>query len=542
MNRLVWLCCLCLALVLAGSPAVAQKAKNKPKGKGPLTPAGQRYALLVGVRQYDKAQLTSLRYTENDVTDLAEVLRKAGYRRVVLLTQKRGADQARYLPTAANVRRELKGLLEDRTEQDTVLLAFAGHGLEFAGSDEPYFCPMDTRVNDRRTLVSLSEVYGALRECKARVKVLLSDCCRDDPLAPGRRSALGGRVFAPKGKARPKPPQNVVALFSCSAGESAWESEELKHGVFFHHVIQGLQGKAARAESEVTLAALTDYVQRRVRDFVKEEFGADVRQRPELVGRFSGTVELVRLLPALARSEVKLRELWEAARKHERAWEAKKAEPLLRAMVNLEPTGAEGLALRSLAWLGLKQAEAARVDALRAVEKDRACALAQYALGRSHQEAERYAEAVKAFTEAIRRNPRDADFWTGRGWSHEELSKFREAIEDFSKAIQLDPSLAAAHKGRGRVRNWLGQYARRGPLVPGQAARSHDRLHRVDQAGPGVQVGLVSPGRAAPAAGPARGGGRGFERGAPARSQVREGLHAARHGAAEPRQVGRGGR
>jgi tetratricopeptide (TPR) repeat protein len=90
----------------------------------------------VGVRQYDKVELRNLDYTENDVTVLAKMLRAAGYRRVVLMTQTHGAAQARYLPTAANIRRELRGLLEDRRPEDTVIVAFCGHGLQFKGSDE----------------------------------------------------------------------------------------------------------------------------------------------------------------------------------------------------------------------------------------------------------------------------------------------------------------------------------------------------------------------------------------------------------------------
>jgi len=47
-------------------------------------PAGRQYALLVGVKNYDKDQLHSLQYTESDVNDLAAVLKDAGYKRVVL--------------------------------------------------------------------------------------------------------------------------------------------------------------------------------------------------------------------------------------------------------------------------------------------------------------------------------------------------------------------------------------------------------------------------------------------------------------------------
>ena len=41
-----------------------------------------------------------------------------------------------------------------------------------------------------------------------------------------------------------RPPGGVAALFSCSEGQVAYEDDDLKHGVFFHFVIQGLKGKA----------------------------------------------------------------------------------------------------------------------------------------------------------------------------------------------------------------------------------------------------------------------------------------------------------
>ncbi|GEM_PF-2828663 len=34
-------------------------------------------------------------------------------------------------------------------------------------------------------------------------------------------------------------PGGAAILFSCSAGEKAFEDPELKHGVFFHFVIEG---------------------------------------------------------------------------------------------------------------------------------------------------------------------------------------------------------------------------------------------------------------------------------------------------------------
>ena len=75
--------------------------------------AGRQFALLVGVKQYDldgRTELTNLKYTENDVTRLAEVLRGAGYRRVTLMTRSEmfNASDESLKPTAANIRRNSK--------------------------------------------------------------------------------------------------------------------------------------------------------------------------------------------------------------------------------------------------------------------------------------------------------------------------------------------------------------------------------------------------------------------------------------------------
>src|SRR5438067_7031440 len=82
---------------------------------------GEKYALLVGVRKYDPNELRPLPYSEADVVELSRVLRAHGYRpeNVVLMTQTVGAEDTRFLPLAANIRKELQLLLKHRTGADS---------------------------------------------------------------------------------------------------------------------------------------------------------------------------------------------------------------------------------------------------------------------------------------------------------------------------------------------------------------------------------------------------------------------------------------
>jgi uncharacterized caspase-like protein len=278
-----------LGLALAGFAAWPNSA---PAGD---RPRGEKFALLVGVGEYEPTEFHNLPYAEADVADLAQVLRGSGYAEDNIVLMTTASKRARFHPLAANVRKELRLLLEDRTADDTVLVALAGHGVQFRGKDENYFCPMDARVADVGTLLSLGELYKDLEGCKAGVKLLLVDACRNDPLA---RAGRGRETVALASSTRPQevaPPGGVAAFFSCSAGEQAFEHKDLGHGIFFHFVIEGLRGAAAAEEGEVTLPDLEGYVKRQVSRYVRTQFG--VRQMPELVGKTRGLVPLATVAP-----------------------------------------------------------------------------------------------------------------------------------------------------------------------------------------------------------------------------------------------------
>ena len=147
--------------------------------------------LSVGFRQNLPRQAE---FIEADVTDLAAVLKAARYE-VTLLTG--AARNASLKPTKANIEAHLKAILRHCRKGDTVVVALAGHGLQFdkqkdSDPDDAYFCPQDARPfrDERQSLVSLTEVYRELDRSFAGMKVLLVDACRDDP--DGARGSRGG--------------------------------------------------------------------------------------------------------------------------------------------------------------------------------------------------------------------------------------------------------------------------------------------------------------------------------------------------------------
>jgi formylglycine-generating enzyme required for sulfatase activity len=277
----------CLAVV-ALLPLLAQEPKF-------TADTGRRLALVVGVRQYEKSdELAALKYTENDAHQLADVLTRAGYK-VVVLTQKesRAKEDIFLAPTAKNIRRELDTLLhpDKRTEADTALVAFSGHGVQLQSGKEHYLCPQDADLDDTKTLIALGEVYERMDKCKAGLKLLFTDACRNDP------KDTKGAKFAAKVETKPSPqkrdkPGGVASFFSCSAGQFSYESDKLEHGLFFHFLIEGFKGKGANSKGQVTLESLASYVKSQVDDQVKELLGRDKDQMPHLVSDVRGSVPL----------------------------------------------------------------------------------------------------------------------------------------------------------------------------------------------------------------------------------------------------------
>ena len=85
-------------------------------------------------------------------------------------------------------RKQLDTLLTGLNEKDVLVVAFAGHGVQFEGDAKNYFCPADADLENPKhaQLVAMCEIYEKLRACPARQKFLVVDACRKDPL-----SALG---------------------------------------------------------------------------------------------------------------------------------------------------------------------------------------------------------------------------------------------------------------------------------------------------------------------------------------------------------------
>jgi Caspase domain len=230
-------------------PAPSRGTTPRSVGGG-STPApakqGKRFALLVGINKYAHARFSQLKYAERDAQEMGDLLRTYGYDVTVLPGDK--ADKQ-------TIEKAIERLSDQCKENDLLLLAFAGHGVQFTGESDAYFCPHDGRpFADRKdSLVSLHAVGQTLRRSFASTKVILVDACRSDLDDTRGVRGINDRDDLNFGK-------GTLVLLSCSATQVAAEPDKLQHGVFFHCVLEGLRGKAANDEGEVNFNRLAEYV------------------------------------------------------------------------------------------------------------------------------------------------------------------------------------------------------------------------------------------------------------------------------------------
>jgi len=191
----------------------------------PVLPAaeGGRLALVVGIDQYEnlppEAQLSVAVADANRMKTTLESLDPPFAVRMVADSDVRGLESA------------FDAFLDEAKGAECALVYFAGHGVEYHGAN--FLLVKDTAISDisadvermKRRLateaVSLQGWVDSLDATRAQVKVVILDCCRDNPLkaedGSGTRSVVGGS----RGLAQVTPPSGTLISYSADAGQRA---------------------------------------------------------------------------------------------------------------------------------------------------------------------------------------------------------------------------------------------------------------------------------------------------------------------------------
>ena len=260
--------------------------------------AAEKYALLIGVTTYENAHMnrSPLKYPEADATAVAEMLKSSGYE-VKVLVGKQATQKA--------IEEELTKFEQQGTQDGVVFIGLFGHGVQY-GSDA-YYCPHDVKVRkvtvagktqydengkprlepDPAAMTSMGRLLEALNTAGAGNRILIADCCREDPSAA---RGLKGRAFGSSVKISDLEP-GTAAIFSCSNTEQAFEHDDWKHGAFTKAFLDYCS--TLGAGSDATVSTMTTPLFRSVESMVKsKEAGKTQRVNPITNGIVDLKIEL----------------------------------------------------------------------------------------------------------------------------------------------------------------------------------------------------------------------------------------------------------
>ncbi|CAH9102598.1 unnamed protein product [Cuscuta epithymum] len=71
---------------------------------------------------------------------------------------------------------------------------------------------------------------------------------------------------------------------------------------------------------------------------------------------------------------------------------------------------------------------------------------------------QKYPEAIKHYTESIRRNPKDPRAYSNRAASYTKLGALPEGLKDAEKCIELDPTFAKGYTRKGAIQFFMKEY------------------------------------------------------------------------------------
>ncbi len=171
----------------------------------------QRHALVIGNGKYQFAN--PLTNAPNDATDVAKALSEGDWKVTLLID--------------AGIREMIRGLrefCEEAQGAEYALVFYAGHGIEV--KDQNYLLPVDAELREEDgedalplETIALKKVMNDLANAQIRLKTVVLDACRNNPLQRSWLSSRGSGGLATVDEKQL--PEGAMLIFSTSPGKTA---------------------------------------------------------------------------------------------------------------------------------------------------------------------------------------------------------------------------------------------------------------------------------------------------------------------------------
>ncbi len=263
-----------------------REVRVRPQINKQLPDQLKRFALIIGVDEYQDRQINGLTGATNDAKAIANAIVEYGgflQEQVVLLASDQPYERR---PTRGNILRRLSNLSGIVPKDGMLVISFAGHGIERNG--HVYILTEDSQLSDdikllEETAISADVIKSWIREAGVGQVVIILDACRNNPISDrGNANIPLTDTYARSFQLGPESREvkAFATLYGTEVGGVAYEYKEKKQGYFTWALVEGLKGAAANENGYVTLARLIKYIQEAVPKRISIDLGPGMTQRP----------------------------------------------------------------------------------------------------------------------------------------------------------------------------------------------------------------------------------------------------------------------
>lgn len=296
-NFLKWFSSIILLFLLA----VTTWGKDAQTVSANLNKASQlRYAVLVGIEDYDDSTIIPLKGPNKDVCALRKALISAGgfqEDKVIVFAKPDSCKNIRsFSPTKVELFAKLRSFVSKIPPDSFLLFAFSGHGV--AQGSESYLMLQDSSIDEHKSpvqAIKVSDLWNLLTLHGNPLShlMLLLDACRntvnkDIPDFAGapldKRFDESINLAGKTGRVR-----SASIFFSASPGQKSFIRSFEPVSFFTWAVIRGLIGEAADAEGKIKVGTLAQYIEKEVPELVRFDFRSNKETKQAPVTQFFGS-------------------------------------------------------------------------------------------------------------------------------------------------------------------------------------------------------------------------------------------------------------
>ncbi|MEG4327588.1 nSTAND1 domain-containing NTPase, partial [Microcoleus sp. herbarium5] len=227
-----------------------------------------RYALVIGIAQYQSSNLKPLPKAATDAEVVARVLEEYGQYTVTRLPHRWNAETQRFevaqqkSVSADEVCEALQNLLLERGTKSDVLIYFAGHGLTFfdnLGEQKGALATSDCQVEmvGRQVVnykygIDLSSLNRLIKKSDLSSLVMLLDCCHSGYFLESQLVQQTLTAFSTQ--------KDYYLITACRSFETVKALAGETHAIFTGALLKGLASENASRNGQVSGDRLFDYI------------------------------------------------------------------------------------------------------------------------------------------------------------------------------------------------------------------------------------------------------------------------------------------